>query len=55
MILQSLFVLALSGIGGGVGKAWMWYKSHLQKTRLCPTIDQQKDQEKMGEQICAIF
>ena len=51
MVLQSLFVLVFSGIGGGVGKVWMWYTKHLRNTKLEPTLQQEQE----GEFSCINF
>uniref|UniRef100_A0A6A7G605 Serine/threonine-protein phosphatase 5-like n=2 Tax=Hirondellea gigas TaxID=1518452 RepID=A0A6A7G605_9CRUS len=50
VLVQSVFVVVLSALGGGAGKVWMWYKQHLRSTMLQPTIQQQEELNQQAEQ-----
>ncbi|KAF2361015.1 Tetratricopeptide repeat [Trinorchestia longiramus] len=41
VVVQSAFVLVLSGVGYGGGLVWVWYRTHLRATALQPLLSEQ--------------
>ncbi|XP_018021159.1 serine/threonine-protein phosphatase 5 [Hyalella azteca] len=48
VVVQSAFVMVLSGVGYGGGLVWLWYRAHLRSTALQPPLSLQ--QERLAEQ-----